>query len=574
MSFAVNQERLGRLDLKVLNSCKKSWPRLRVGLFLLVGVVFWASFWSQAISFQPTGIYISSDAMWGDWAAHLTMVNRMVADKLILTQSPFILGQPFGYPFAVNLISALLVRAGMSLFTALILPSFFLCVAGTILLYYWLRLIFNSRAVGIIGTTLFYLNGGWGFLYQPSYLPTQKNTLFPAKSIHVMNVVESSFLPQRAFALGFPLVLLILIVIWRQFVTPSRKLSFTPNWKVGLLLGSLTGLMPLIHTHSFLVLFFILAGWSLGSWWLTPHAQRKSVLIFWLSVAGTAGIISVPIIRTFFSANLSNQFFKWFPGWYSHEDQVFWPWFWWLNWGPTLIMAVTGSSWLITKLSSQKSNLTTWWRAVFLAPFWLIFILINFIQFQPNIWDNTKLWVYSSVGLSGLAGYFLVQAWRKKQGGGWKNTLFRSGVAVFFMLAITAGTLDNYHLLRVKDHRYRLYSVSELELAEWVKHNTPVDSTWLTSDQHNHWLDNLTGRQAVMGYRGWLWTHGYQYQPLEKDVSDMFRQPLEHDELFAKYDIDYVVVGPQEINSWQANQAEFDQLQLIKESANYKIYAL
>jgi hypothetical protein len=63
-----------------------------------------------------------------------------------------------------------------------------------------------------------------------------------------------------------------------------------------------------------------------------------------------------------------------------------------------------------------------------------------------------------------------------------------------------------------------LYTATEMQLVEWVKSNTPVDSVWLTDTRHNHWLYNLTGRQVLLAYPGWLWSYGYPYQELESAV--------------------------------------------------------
>lgn len=77
-----------------------------------------------------------------------------------------------------------------------------------------------------------------------------------------------------------------------------------------------------------------------------------------------------------------------------------------------------------------------------------------------------------------------------------------------------------------------------------------------------------------MTYRGWLWTHGYKYHAIEKDVFQMFKQPLSSQYLFEKYSIDYIVIGPNEKNQWKANEDEFNNFSLVKSSPKYKIYSL
>ena len=77
-----------------------------------------------------------------------------------------------------------------------------------------------------------------------------------------------------------------------------------------------------------------------------------------------------------------------------------------------------------------------------------------------------------------------------------------------------------------------------------------------------------------MTYRGWLWTHGYDYHDVEKDITKMFENPTQSQDLFEKHEVDYVVIGPNEKRVWHANENEFSQFLLIKSSPNYKIYSL
>ena len=88
-----------------------------------------------------------------------------------------------------------------------------------------------------------------------------------------------------------------------------------------------------------------------------------------------------------------------------------------------------------------------------------------------------------------------------------------------------------------------LYSPSEISVAEWITTNTPEKSIFLTSDRHNH-PALLAGREVVMGYTGWLWTHGFDYLLVGNDVIKMY-QNADFD-LMRKYNVSYIYVGPDE----------------------------
>ena len=138
-----------------------------------------------------------------------------------------------------------------------------------------------------------------------------------------------------------------------------------------------------------------------------------------------------------------------------------------------------------------------------------------------------------------------------------------------------SGANDVYYQLLTQKHNYTMYTAEEISLSKWVKQNTDTQSIWLTGTYHNHWLFNLTGRQAVMTFPGWLWTHGYNYYQTELDVKMMYQSPELSDLIFEKYQIDYIVVGPQERSELEAQPQNFpEHTQLIYQTQNYRIYQL
>lgn len=120
-------------------------------------------------------------------------------------------------------------------------------------------------------------------------------------------------------------------------------------------------------------------------------------------------------------------------------------------------------------------------------------------------------------------------------------------------------------------HRSIMFNAEELELAEWVKTNTVLNSIWLTGDYHHHWLPNLTGRQAVMTYRAWMWTHGYSYKKQEQDIQRMYADA--DPQLLKDYRINYIVIGPDERETWKADPALFLwRYPLVKSSPHFLIF--
>jgi hypothetical protein len=263
---------------------------------------------------------------------------------------------------------------------------------------------------------------------------------------------------------------------------------------------------------------------------------------------------------------------KWYPGWLAREFEINWVLFWFKNWSITPFLAFISWVWLFHQ--TKKANLT---KPLLFAPFFTLFIAANLWLFQPFSWDNTKIIVWASLGFSGLIGHFLYQSWhaiKHHQLTVIGQKLTKLGLLCLFFVMTASGAIDAYYIVRHDLHSHIMFTREEVELAEWARSNTDNHTRWLTGDQHNHWLFVLTGRQALMTYRGWLWTHGYNYRPVEASVSQMFGNPQRNQALFEEYQVDYIVVGPNEESVWHANQAAFKQLfPIVKQTQNYTVFS-
>jgi len=233
--------------------------------------------------------------------------------------------------------------------------------------------------------------------------------------------------------------------------------------------------------------------------------------------------------------------------------------FWIMNLGLMLPLILVGW-WLVSKRFK-----------VFSLSFGWLFILANLWLFQPWDWDNTKIfihWYVIAVILAAGALDFLIKSRRL--------ALKFLGI-LFFLLAIFSGSLDVGRLLQYQTHRYRFWDNQQLSLALWVKNNTPPQTVFLTADNHNHWLPALTGRKIVLGYAGWLWTYGLDYKQREIDIIKIFKGEPGAQELLNKYQINYVVLGPDELSQkqWQINQQFWaENFPVFLDTNGYKIYKI
>lgn len=521
-------------------------------LILLIGwTLYMTSFWAGAFFFDEGGnLYTTHINLWGDWAAHFTMGASFGYRSLLPSESPFLAEATFSYPFAINWLSGALIRLGIPFIAAFVVPSWALSILTVIAIYIWFFTWLETPKRAVTATILMLCIGGLGFVWLAQEiwqsgsmwpnlidLPFQATNL-PSQGIRWLSMVDSMIIPQRAFVMGFPWALGCLTLIYRWFIQSSHL----PSYRQTICLGMALGLLPIIHMHSFLALGGVLTGWTIVGLW---HRWRAGNLLQewgkrWLVLGLVAILTAMPLFMWLFADQVGG-FVRWEPGWLAPEFKLSWWDFWLRNWGPTLLLAIGGLAVSRTMKNSQYG-----W------PFLIWFILPNVFIFQPWNWDNTKLIIWSALGIVGFATQMLAWLWKRS------TVLVRSLVVILASITILSGAIDLYWIQRRSLHTYQMHSAENWHLAQWVIAHTPNDSRWLTGAEHNHWLFNLTGRQTLMAYRGWLWTQGYDYLAREGAVTSLFVAPslaqLHH------YRVQYVVVGPEERTVWKASDAAFLQV--------------
>lgn len=548
--------------------------------WLLLGVVgFWTGLYSWLIGtqfvFSRYGLETRLVTTWGDWAAHLIMTTRMAfGESLIPNQNPFLLGTDFVYPFGINLISGALIRLGVPVIAAFITPHV-LSVVGSILLisavYHHLT---KSNLTTALALTILMTSGGFSYLHESELgMPTTPSTpreqqllTFRQNTDLVWGALAVTLLiPQRALPLGILMGMAILALCYQvAFTKIAKDQKQRKAWAAGALLA----LLPFAHTHSFLAVGILLTCWGIGLFFVAKRTELIALLQSgWPLILMGVSTVVWQLIRL--NDGTSDTMIRWQPGWYVDSLNE-WFIFWWNNWGIVPLAALAG--WHLLKKSSN--NLQTRAKLLIPASFFILFALLNLIIFQPHIWDNTKLLFWVAIGFSGLAAYGFHSMYASAQQ--LTKPLLRHaaqvGLAAAFLLTIYGGLHDSLLPLSRNTRTHLLFSSEELELAEWVKKSTDPGSIWLTDNNHNHWLTNLTGRQALMSYPGWLWTHGLDYHQQELAMQQLFADPTRTDSI-EKWGIEYAVLGKNQ-QTTAAESAFARHHQLVHQSESYKIFRL
>lgn len=521
------------------------WDVVNLGAW----VVFFLAFWGQAYIWVEGSVWAKSLGTWADGAAHLTYITAM--SERLPVELPVYSGVGFIYPFVADLLSAILVRVGLSPITAYSIIGAILSVITVGSLYYFYRLILPGRYLALLSLNLFLLSGGLGFVkfFQDLYkngwttltaIP-QEYTLIAEWQIRWINIITGELIPQRALLLAIPVGLGVLIGLWR--LINYQQLTWWQTAMMGLAVGG----MPLIHAHTYIVL----AGLS-GFLWLSQlliFSIKREFWSSWFIYGGLALAVSLPIIGWHILPATDASFLNWYPGWLARTAQVNWLWWWFVNSGVFFPLAIIG--WLRFNYRLKQ----------FTVGFWLVFIVANLWLFQPYDWDNSKLLTWSWLGLAPAVAVALESLWQ----GRWLRPLV---VGLTLSLLLT-GFIDV--LRQLQPHvSIPMYSVEDLELVEWIKAETDPESIFLTGQSHVHPVSSLSGRQIVLGYQGWLWSYGIDYLAREADVVRLYQTG--DSELMSRYGIDYVVVGPDERWRFRPSSNTFGHLPLAKETDNYQIY--
>lgn len=459
-------------------------------------------------------------------------------------------GGQFTYGFLTDFLSGMLMRLGFSLQAAFIIPSLILTFLLLLGMYVLLSSLLRSKGLALLAISLFFLSSGLGFLSffnDFAQNPSLESLLFPAQEYsrvdeqqwYAGNVVVGMLVPQRAFLLGMVLAVWAFIGFFR-----ARRTSLFAA-------GIGAGLLPIAHMHTFLVVVAITGLLSLVSF-------RKWKLLLYYVVPAT--LLSSLLYFLFIHGGIENQdeFFTWYPGWTIKDGFVVWTKTWLQFWGPMIPLAVFG--WFI--LRKKTSHLVQ----VFFLSFFLLFAGANLILIQPIPWDNAKIFLWAYFGFSGLSAVALAWLWRKRLVGKMLSIL------LIFILTFT-GVLELIRLQRIDQNQILETNADNIQLGLQIREQTDPLSVFLVETTHNHFVMMWGARPILMGYTAWVWNFGFDYKQREKDIKTMFQGNQGTEELLAKYNIHYVVIGPGELNVFAANEQYFSsRFPVAFENQQYRIY--
>ena len=550
------------------------------------------------------GAMHSGQSTYGDMNMHLGFITSIANQQTFPPEYSILPGTKLAYPFLSDSISSSIYLWGSSLRTAYLLPMLFALLQVFFGVYTVARYLLQTtgtsvKAKAFLAFTLFFFNGGFGFVYFLNEGLGSENftrifsafyetpTNYIAENIQWHNIICDMLIPQRATLFGWAVLFPLLALLFKAR-TEKKRSYFIYS-------GILAGGLVLIHTHSFLALGILCAVFVTQD--LCTEAQQKgesprfrtltrfcivtiyllfmtflsillraessynanTILSYGIGVLGIFGgiffyqliqnknkkilvhwgiflsvvlLLALPQLLGFtFQQAQGEQFVRGSFNWANNMEL-----------GDNYLMFYLKNLGILFILTVMMLIWGTRKQIQIALPGILIWVVAEFILFQPNPYDNNKLLLVAYLFFCIAVADFVwdtIPGWLPKTA----KKLRIATTSLVTFLAVLAAVLT---MGREYVSDYELYDSSYAALAEWAENNTDPSDVFLTATNHNNAIASLTGRNIVCGSGTFLYYHGVDYQPAEADVKSMFENPQERETLLQKYNVKYIVLGAYE----------------------------
>ena len=559
---------------KLFKKCKSINTYL---LFLLTTFLTWGTFfiyiWPKLLYFNKQGDLVAGWInVWGDFPAHFVYSSPFAYREIThwFLANPIYILSKFNYPFLADAISGLLIRFGFNIVYAFILPSILLSLLFLFIFYKLAFKLSKSGIVSFLSINIFLFGGGLGFVHFLNYdlysfLSTftivRQYTQLKELKIAFINPITSELLPQRAFLLGLPITLLILHTLYSWCVIKFKNVN---SFKI-ILLGLLSGLLPVIHMHSFIALFVF----CIFMFFYNIRLYKKFLIYAFFTLIPTCLIFYL----FFYKSINASSFIQFYPGWMANSKELNQNYFIFVFYNFGLFLPLAILSFFYFKLYKNY---------LYVGAF-VLFILTQTFKFQPWAWDNTKLITYWYLFFSIAISNFLVKYFLQIKNFNINVSRFSFYATyilklitfkVLLLILIFSGFLDVLNLLNYKNNSHTIISANELLVASKVNNLISSNSVVLTATAHNHLISNHTKAQVLMGYYGWLWSYGIESNVIYNDLKLMYENPAQNTHLFKKYNVKYVFISNSERSEFNVNEEYYSKLEILYLNNSFNLVIL
>ncbi len=533
--------------------------------FLVIPLTVLSAYLQYTHSIRPAvdGTYHVGQSTYGDLSLHLAVTTSIVNAPFPL-QNSLMLGATMAYPYLSDSFASSLYMLGLPLPAAM-------AVTGTVmmaLVYTGYTLLCvqlcKRKAAAALAVCLFFFNGGLGFFYTLSgtvengvtttvwdnlrnvltgYYQTPTNQPDP-HNLRWSNIICDMLIPQRGILGGWTMLLPCFNLLIPPLVQKRKQ-----ELRSAILLGVFAGGLPLVHTHSFLALALSSGGMCLYHLCTTPKGERKAALLPWLCYVGVTAALALPqlISFTFVQATNSEHFLRFQFNWCNNRrgkglvDPYFW--FYIKNIGLPYLLIVLA----LFKKRGGEDDASVFQNRLLASGAFLIYGVAECYLFQPNEYDNNKLfYVWFLLCVPMVANYALELFERLRGLAGRRMIAAGFLVCCFLSAGLTVA--------RECVSDIPAYSRADIEVAEFVKAQTPEHAIFVTGKQHLNPVSSLAGRTILCSADIYLFFHGFNTDQRRAEVAAFYANPLENLAFLKKYGVQYIYVSAHERNDMAVNE--------------------
>lgn len=514
-----------------------------VGVFTVLAV---SLIQSHTLNYDQ-GAYYTGQCTYGDMNMHLGFITSIARQHTFPPVYSLMGGaEALNYPFLCDTVSSSLLLFGTALREAYMIPMFAAFLLVFLGVWFVAEGILGKAGRTAIAFLIFLLDGGLGIIYFLDGTKTDPDnftriftqfyetpTNLVDNNVRWTNVIVDMLLPQRATLFGWMCLFAVLFIFHKGVF--GRKTSYM------LLAGVLAGFLPMIHTHSYFAVGLIAIAWIIAT--LIRDRFNRATMLRWLLFGIPALVISVPQLMIWtFNAVGGDSFIRFVFNWSNSQAGDNWLWFWVKNVGVAFLLIPPA----FFAASREK-------KLVYTGAFF-IFLTAEFIVFQPNLYDNIKLFFVWYLYMAIMIADFIGVCYEKIR----TVPGVKTAIALLVFVMTVSGVLTIQREIKSGERdkskhsgpAYQLYNSANVSAAEWIEDNTDPKSVFLCWNNHNNAIASLTGRNIYVGAGTFLYFHGVNYQPREQLMKQMFTDEAVFEEKRVEANIDYVYVGDYERGSF------------------------
>ena len=338
---------------------------------------------------------------YGDLCLHLGIATSLRNAAYPPTYS-LLPGALLGYPFLADSMATTLLLFGTGLRTAFVVTGTLmlgLVFTGFVIFAWELT---HSAAATVVGTVLMFVNGGLGFIYPLDGVwkdPTAFREIFtgfyktptnqPDLNLRWVNVICDMMIPQRTLLCGW-MALLPALYLLLDGLRTRRMGTFVA-------LGLWAGAMPMIHTHSFLGLGLVSAGAMVSAVLRARPEDRGKTLRGFVAYGLIAVALAMPQLITWsFPQTVKGGSLQFRFNWVNNQGNGRlidgYVWFWVKNVGLIWLLMIPAALFDDSAMdrATGRGDTRQVRRALGLGAA-CVYVVAELIQFQPNVYDNNKL---------------------------------------------------------------------------------------------------------------------------------------------------------------------------------------